>query len=151
MIRMFDGMETQLAGQPDVPPVTQLENFLRTTLQARADHRFAVAPADVESMRELFKQHPAVRARLREMRARLEATIRQAQTQGEIDPTLSPGLIVNTLISLQRVLNHPLDQDAPARSPAETAAAIEGLVAFFRRGVGAAAPVPAPPPQPVVS
>jgi AcrR family transcriptional regulator len=140
--QVFARLEAQLADLPDQAPLAQLQAFLRLTLQARAEQRLVMAPADLEGMRTLFQTHPVIKEHIRTLKARLTATVRQAQAAGEIDPSLPAWVVVNTMFSLQRVLQHPLDQAETPRAPEELAAAIEHLIALFVRGVRAPQAVP---------
>ena len=142
VMRMFEKMEAQLSALSEKSPLDQLEHFLRSVLKARSENRYIVAPADVEMMRSIVHHYPPMLQHLRATKSKLDQIVRQAQDLGEIDPALPAWVVVNTMFSLQRIINNPFTKDDPERSDEELAAAIESIVRLFRRGVGMALPLP---------
>ena len=142
MVRVYEKMEELLASLADKSPLARLEHFLRTTLKTRAEKHSLVAPADIEMMRSIIHQYPPMVEHVRVIKAKLEHIVREAQEQGEIDPSLPAWVVVNTLFSLQRVMFNPFTRNDPPRSDDELAAAVESIVRLFKRGVAMEMPVP---------
>jgi len=140
--RMFEKMEELIPASSDQSSLEQLADFLRVLLKARSEKRYPMGPGDMELMRSMHENNPAIFGHMQSAKNKLEKIVRQGQTAGEIDPALPAWIVVNTLFSLQRTIFNPFAKDEPQRTEAELAAAIESIVRFFRRGVGVAEPVP---------
>lgn len=136
VVRMFEKMEEQISGLSETSPVEQLEHILRSMLKARSEQRFFMAPADIEMMRSIVQQHPYMKKHMQATRNKLDEIVRNAQTVGEVDPSMPAWVVVNAVFSLQRIIHDPFAKDNPHRSDEELAAAVESIILFFRRGVG---------------
>jgi len=143
MVRVYEKIEELLATLEDQSPLTRLEHFLRTALKTRAEKHYLAAPADMEMMRAIIHQYPPMVEHVRVVKAKLEHIVREAQAQGEIDPSLPAWVVVNTLFSFQRVIFNPFSQNDPPRSDDELAAAMESVVRLFKRGVQMEIQIPA--------
>jgi len=143
MGRMFEKMEELIPEPSDQSPLEQLVNFLRVMLKARTESRYLMAPGDMEVLRAMHQNNPAIFGHMQSAKNKLEQIVRQGQTVGEIDPALPAWIVVNSLFSLQRVINNPFAKDEPQRSEAELAAAVESLIRFFKQGVAGTVPMPA--------
>jgi AcrR family transcriptional regulator len=139
--RMFEKMEELIPELSNQSPLEQLENFLRVMLKARSEKRYLMAPGDMEMLRSMQQNNPAILGHLQSAKNKLEKIVRQGQAAGEIDPALPPWMVVNTVFSLQRIIFNPFARDEPQRTDEELAAAIESIVRFFRRGVSLEVPV----------
>ena len=142
MGRMFEKMEELVPELSDTSPLEQLESFLRVMLKARSEQRYVMAPGDMEVLRAMHQNNPAILGHMQSAKNKLEKIVRQGQAVGEIDPLLPAWIVVNALFSLQRVISNPFVKEEPQRSEAELAEAVESLIRFFRQGIAGTVPMP---------
>jgi|SRR5579859_225039 len=141
MGRMFEKMEELIPEPSSTSPLEQLENFLRVMLKARSEKRYLLAPGDMEVLRAMHENNPAILGHMQSAKNKLEKIVRQGQALGEIDPALPAWVVVNSLFSMQRIISNPFAKDEPQRSDAELAAAVESIIRFFKQGVGMPMPM----------
>ena len=140
--RMFEKMEELIPEPSATAPLAQLEDFLRLMLKTRSEKRYLMAPGDMEVLRAMHQNNPAIFGHMQSAKNKLEQIVRQGQAVGEIDPALPAWIVVNALFSLQRFISNPFAKDEPQRSEAELAAAIESIIRFFKQGVVGTVPMP---------
>jgi AcrR family transcriptional regulator len=141
MGRMFEKMQELIPEVSEASPLAQLESFLRVMLKTRSEQRYLMAPGDIEALRAMHQNSPAILGHMQAAKSKLEKLVRQGQAQGEIDPALPAWVVVNILFSMQRIISSPFAKAEPQRSEAELAEAIESILRFFKQGIGVAMPM----------
>lgn len=129
--QLIERVTTQLEAVSGATPLARLLGFLQSLVRLQLEQHTSAMQLQMPEILALLERHPQSRALLLRIDALLIETIREAQAEGEIDPTLdltSVLRIFNALSitpSIGSLSNSELDPQRLAAS----------VVAVFQRGI----------------
>lgn len=132
MVRGLQELHSYADSLAELSPLEQLQGILRMMLIKRYQPDSMLQGVNQEVFINITHQHPQFIEQREAANRRIQALVLQAQSQGQIDPNLSPGLVAGLLFMLMGLPQYggPLEADSP-----QLAATMNQVIVLFTRAL----------------